>query len=75
MSGGAAGVVGAAAAPGPAGPAGPAGCEPDDGAQERVRRGRLEVLEECDVCPRHDQHVPVGERLHVEEGHHLGLAG
>ena len=39
----------------------------DDRAEEGVRLRRLEVLDRGCVRARHDQHVPVGERLHVEE--------
>jgi len=56
-------------------PAAPSAREPEHGLEQCGGVGGLELLDRGDVRARHDQHVPVGERLHVEEGHHLGLAG
>ena len=49
--------------------------EPEHRLEQCGGGGGLELLDRGDVRARHDQHVPVGERLHVEESHHLGLAG
>src|SRR5262249_57371848 len=48
--------------------------EPHDEAEQRISRGRLELLDRGDVCLRNDQHVSVRKRLNVEEGDRLRLA-
>ena len=49
--------------------------EPGDGAKERVGRRRLEVFYQRHVRARHDEDVTVGQRLDIEKGYHVRLAG